>query len=104
MQKYSRLRLRPRARESAQAAAQTVLNDFSVDGIKDDHCVVAHAECGGRIYPIAVPSALAERRINFRGVFAALAADEDFATREFAQIGGIFERAAIAGFFRKRSD
>ena len=85
----------------ANVLGQRAADHVGIYGIENDYGIVTHAQCGRRIDPISIPIALAQRPIDFGCVFAALAADEDFATREFAQIGGIFECAAIAGFFRR---
>ena len=60
--------------------------------------VVAHAQRGSGVDPVAVPAALAQRRVDLGGVFAALATDQHVAGGEFAQILRVLQAAAMARF------
>ena len=64
--------------------ASAVLDDAGVDRIEDDDGVVAHAQRGGGVDPVALPAGLAQRRVDLGGVVAALATDQHVAGREVA--------------------
>ncbi len=85
------------ARVGANAARQCFADHVAIHGIENDDGVARHAQGRGGIDPVALPIAFPQRGVNFRGVFAALATDEHFASREFAQVGGVFEDGAVAG-------
>ena len=83
------------AGKSAHAAREAVADDVRIHGIENDHGFVAHAQRGGGVDPVALPSALAQRRVDFGGVFAALAADQHVARGEIVQIRGVAQRRAV---------
>ena len=81
------------AGEGAEATSQAVLDYVGVYGIENDHGFVAHAQGGSGVDPVTFPAGGAQRLVDFRGVLAALATDQDVAGSKFTDILRVFERA-----------
>ena len=56
----------------------------AIDRIEDDDGIVAHAQRGSGVDPVSLPAILAQRRVDFGRVVAALATDQHVAGRQFA--------------------
>ena len=61
------------------AFGECVFDHRQVHGVEDDDGVVLHAQGGGRVDPVALPTRAAQLGEHFRGVVAALAGDDDVA-------------------------
>ena len=84
------------AGKSAQAAREAFANHVRIHGIEDDYGIVAHAQRRGGVNPVSLPAAFAEGRVDFSGVFAALATDESIAGRKSLQAFRVFEGRAAS--------
>jgi len=80
------------ANEILDARLAGRLHHRKVDRIEDDHRRVGHSQGGRGVDPIALPSGLAETRMNGLGVVSALSADEHGQALERSEVMRILNR------------
>ena len=69
-------------------------------GIQDDDGVVGHAQRRGCVDPVALPAGLAQFRIHFRGVVAALTGNDHVHGLQLIDILRVLERLDILADIR----
>ena len=71
------------------------LHHRQIDRIQDDDGVLAHAQAGRGIDPVALPACCAQARMNRFGVVAALGADEHGQLGERGDVIGVLHRGVF---------
>ena len=75
------------------AVFEAVVDHVAVDGVEHDDRVVFHAQCGGRVDPVAVPAGIAQGLEHGFGVVAALAGYDDVHFRQFGDVVCVKQRS-----------
>ncbi len=81
------------ANEGFYAVVQAVGDDVLVNRVENNDRVVFHAQRRGRVNPVALPAAFTKLWINFVGIIAALAGDNNVQCLQRFQIKRILQRA-----------
>ncbi len=91
------------ADEGLDAFVETLTNHLMVHRIENNDGVVFHAQRRGRVNPVALPAAGAQLRVDFTGIIAALAGDNDIQRLERLNIKRILQRTGGLAAKRRRS-
>ena len=86
--------------EANKILGQGIFDDRQVDRVQDDDRIVFHAQGGGCVNPVAVPTCRAQLREHLGGVVAALGREDDVALFQRVDVKSVFERGFVFGLSR----